>query len=427
MDFPVLGRRYMDIVYAPYTESNTNNAGCVASFRDITERHELELKLENAQKMEFMGTIAGGVAHDLNNILSGIVSYPDLLLMKLPEESSLVKPVRTIKKSGEKAAVIVQDLLTLARRGVASKEAVNLNEIIMAFLKSPECEKIISFHPKVTIKTDLSDDIKVISGSPVHLSKSVMNLVSNAAEAMPDGGDISIVTENNYVDSSKIHSTRVPDGYYVCLTVSDNGVGISQKDIDKIFEPFYTKKVMGRSGTGLGLAVVWGTVMDHHGVINVTSDGKTGTQFELFFPVLEDAFLFTSNEPLRKVQKGNGESILLVDDIEEQRMIATDILLELGYTVSAVSSGEEAISRLSQTSFDLVILDMLMPPGMDGLTTYEEILKISPGQKAIIASGYAETSRVKKALNLGVGQFVKKPYTIEDIGSAVRKELKGLH
>ena len=133
MTFPTMGHRYMDIVYTPYKQSDKKIAGCVVNSRDISERHDLELKLENAKKMEFMGTIAGGVAHDLNNILSGIVSYPELLLMQLPEDSSLIKPIKTIKKSGEKAAVIVQDLLTLARRGVANKKPVNLNEIIRLF------------------------------------------------------------------------------------------------------------------------------------------------------------------------------------------------------------------------------------------------------------------------------------------------------
>ena len=157
MEFPRMGRRFMDVVYTPYSLSGNKVAGCVANSRDITDRYELEKKLENAQKMEFMGTIAGGVAHDLNNILSGIVSYPELLLMQLPENSPLEKPIQTIKKSGEKAAVIVQDLLTLARRGVTNREPVNLNEIIQNFINSPECSKIKTFHKNVHINMDLAD------------------------------------------------------------------------------------------------------------------------------------------------------------------------------------------------------------------------------------------------------------------------------
>lgn len=423
MEFPYLGRRYMDVVYTPFRTTGNNIAGCVVNSRDVTDRHELELKLENAQKMEFMGTIAGGVAHDLNNILTGIVSYPELLLMQLPEDSALIKPIETIKKSGEKAAVVVQDLLTLARRGVANKQPVNLNQILKSFINSPECEKILSFHPHVRLKADLSEGIKLISGSAVHLSKSVMNLVSNAAEAMPNGGEIKITSRNIHLDGSPIGNSGYPDGEYILLEVADNGMGISQEDMKNIFEPFYTKKVMGRSGTGLGLAVVWGTVMDHYGHIDVKSDRHSGSAFKLYFPVSHDEIQFPAQEPDAKNYMGKGETILVVDDIEEQREIASKILTQLGYVVVTVASGEDAISYLESQSVDLVTLDMIMTPGMDGLTTYEEILKIRPGQKAILASGFAETDRVREALNRGVGQFIKKPYSIEDVGLAVKKEL----
>jgi two-component system, cell cycle sensor histidine kinase and response regulator CckA len=423
MEFPYLGRRYMDVVYTPYRITGNKIAGCVVNSRDVTDRHELELKLENAQKMEFMGTIAGGVAHDLNNILTGIVSYPELLLMQLPKDSPLIKPIETIKKSGEKAAVVVQDLLTLARRGVANKQPVNLNEIINIFLNSPECSKILSFHPNVHIKAALSEEIKLISGSSVHLSKTIMNLVSNAAEAMPNGGEVQITTSNIYVDGSTIGNSGNPDGDYVLLEIADNGMGISEEDLKNIFEPFYTKKVMGRSGTGLGLAVVWGTIMDHHGHIDVKSDRHSGSTFKLYFPISHDEVPSPARESDAQNYKGNGETILVVDDIEEQREIASIILTQLGYSVVTAASGEEAISYLQKHRVDLVTLDMIMPPGMDGLTTYEEILKIRPDQKAIIASGFAETDRVKDALNLGVGQFIKKPYAIKDVGLAVKKEL----
>ena len=163
--------------------------------------------------------------------------------------------------------------------------------------------------------------------------------------------------------------------------------------------------------------------MDHHGHIDVISDGHAGSTFKLLFPVSASRALSESKELGLKEYRGNGETILIVDDIYEQREIASEILIELGYSVATATSGENAISYLKKESVDLVIIDMLMPPGFDGLTTYEEILKISPGQIAIIASGFAETDRVRDALNLGVGQFIKKPYTIHDIGLAVKKEL----
>jgi PAS domain S-box-containing protein len=420
MDFPIIGKRYMDIVLTPYTHADNSIAGCVVNARDNTERYELELKLKNAQKMEFMGTIAGGVAHDLNNILSGIVSYPELLLMQLPKESPLADPINLIKKSGEKAAVIVQDLLTLARRGVANKQPVDLNEIISLFLMSPECSEIQSRHQNVRIRTAMADQLNTLSGSSVHLSKTVMNLVLNAAEAMPDGGQITITTRNLDRDDSVAGANDALEGDYVLLEVEDTGMGICEEDRQRIFEPFYTKKVMGRSGTGLGLAVVWGTVIDHHGHIEVDSDGKNGTAFRLYFPVSHEKA--ASIAPINEIHKykGNGDTILLVDDMEEQRVIASNILSELGYSVASVPSGEDAISFLHQNSMDLVILDMLMPPGMDGLETYQELLKINPNQKAIIASGFAENDRIKEAIDLGVSQCIKKPYTISEVGSVVK-------
>ena len=229
------------------------------------ERRYLEAQLRKSQKMEAIGTLAGGVAHDLNNILSGLVSYPELILMDLPDDSPLKQPILTIQHSGQKAATIVQDLLTLARRGVSVREVTNLNDVIKQYLESPEHQKILEHHPSVVVTTSLAANMLKIVGSPVHLSKSLMNLVSNAAEAMPDGGRIRIVTDTCYIDQSLNVYDKVEEGEYAILQVIDEGVGIPRQDLDRIFEPFYTKKTMGRSGTGLGMAVVWGTVKDHSG------------------------------------------------------------------------------------------------------------------------------------------------------------------
>jgi CheY-like chemotaxis protein len=209
----------------------------------------------------------------------------------------------------------------------------------------------------------------------------------------------------------------------VVLTVADSGVGISPQDMKQIFEPFYTKKIMGRSGTGLGMAVVWGTVKDHGGFIDVQSLEEKGTVFTLFFPAdredLPGEKLTVAIEDCR----GHDESVLVVDDVEEQRTIATAILSKLGYRGAAVSSGEDAVEYIKKHPVDLVVLDMIMGAGMDGLETFREIIKWNPGQKTIIASGFSETSRVKEAQRLGAGEYVKKPYSLEKIGFAVRKEL----
>jgi PAS domain S-box-containing protein len=388
------------------------------------EKKDLQAQLQRAQKMEAIGTLAGGVAHDLNNILSGIVSYPELLLMDLDEKSPMVKPILTIQKSGEKAAAIVQDLLTLARRGVAATEVVHLNSIISEYLLSPEHEKLQMDHPNVKVKYQLDANLLNIMGSPVHLSKSVMNLVANAAEAMPDGGTIMIRSENRHADTPINTFDDIGKGDYVTLSVADSGIGISSEDMERIFEPFYTKKSMGRSGTGLGMAVVWGTVKDHRGYIDLKSQEGKGTTITLYFPVTRKELAADLEKVSLEEIKGNGEYILIVDDVLEQRQIASEMLEKLGYAVTSVASGEEAVNYLVDHSVDLIVLDMIMDPGIDGLETYKRILKLHPGQRSVIASGYSESERVKEAQKIGAGVYIKKPYLIEKFGRAVKKELE---
>ncbi len=400
------------------------NRDLSAAKKAEAEKRDLQIRLQRAKNMEAIGTLAGGVAHDLNNILGGLISYPELLYMRLPEGSPLRRYVRTIQKSGEKAAAIVQDLLTLARREVAVEEVVNLNQVVIDYLATPEHEKLSAVHPKVTFECDLEDNLLNIMGSPVHLSKTLMNLMSNAAEAMPDGGVVTISTHNRYVDRLIRGYEELNEGDYVTLTVSDTGIGISREDMERIFEPFYTKKVMGRSGTGLGLAVVWGTVKDHKGYIDVQSDIGGGSTFALYFPVSRNDLTLSETSLEISDWSGNGEHILVVDDIPDQRDIASTILRNLGYRVDTVASGEKAIAYLREKPVDLLILDMIMDPGMDGLEMYRKILEFRPSQKALIVSGYSETDRVREAQRLGAGAYVKKPYLLRTIGLAVRKELK---
>jgi two-component system cell cycle sensor histidine kinase/response regulator CckA len=393
---------------------------------DITEQKRLEAYLQRAQKMEAIGELVGGVAHDLNNILSGLVSYPELMLLDLPGDSPLRKPVLTIQKSGQKAAAIVQDLLTMARRGVAVTEIVNLNDIILEYLNSPEYNKLKKFHPAVRLEKDLATDLPNVSGSPVHLSKTIMNLVSNAAEAMPNGGTIHISTANRRLDKPVSGYSHVEKGEYVVFSISDTGEGILPEDKERIFEPFYTKKKMGRSGTGLGMTVVLGTVTDHKGYIDIWSQKGKGTVFTLYFPVTRE--MATEQKTLTSIETymGKKETILVVDDVQEQREIASGMLEKLNYCVASVSSGEKAVEYLKESRVDLLILDMIMDPGIDGLETYRRILELNPGQKAIIASGFSETNRVKEVQKIGAGRYVKKPYALEEIGIAVKAALKSI-
>ena len=401
------------------------------SGRDVTERvlsqrkiKRLQKQVVQSQKMEAMGLMAGGVAHDLNNILSGIVSYPELLLMGLPEDSPLKRPIQTIYESGKRAAEVVEDLLTMARGVAKGKEVLSLNNTVNEYMESLEYRNLANSCTTVRFKTELAADLLSMSGSHSHIRKALMNLVINASEAIEGSGTVTIATLNRYLDEPLKGYRDVQTGEYVMLTVSDDGSGISPEDLERIFEPFYTKKVMGRSGTGLGLAVVWNTVQEHSGYINVETSGA-GTVFELYFPVTRDERI-SKNEPVPlKDYLGHGEKILVVDDEEGQREIACNMLTKLGYKPEAVSSGEEAVQYVKESSVDLIVLDMIMPKGMNGRETYQEIIKIRPSQKAVIASGYAKTLEVDFAKKLGAGHYIKKPYTLEKIGVAVKDELNG--
>lgn len=405
--------------------------GIIGISRDISRRIQaqkeneaLQARLAQSKKMEAIGLLASGVAHDLNNVLSGIVSYPDLLLLDLPEESPLRKPLETIRQTGNKAADIVQDLLVMARRNIQELNTVSINKVVEEHLTSPEHLDLLVRYPGIDVHTELAPHAANIKGSSIHLKKALMNLVINAAEAQPQGGHLTIRTSNCMFDRPPRDVSQMPPGRYVCLEVSDSGVGIPEDDLQRIFEPFFTRKVMGRSGSGLGMAVVWGTVEDHKGYISVQSEELKGTTFRLFFPVTEDKLSVPQEVITVDRFLGNGETVLVVDDVIEQREIAADILNRLGYKAYTAASGEEAIDFLKRDAspVDAVILDMIMP-GMDGLDTFKAIRELHADMKALIASGFSETRRVRKALDLGVGAYVRKPYILQDIGSALRKIL----
>jgi PAS domain S-box-containing protein len=390
---------------------------------DISGRKDLEERLQRAQKMEALGTLAGGVAHDLNNVLGIVVGFAEVLLEEIDESSPLRGDVLRIMEGGTRAAAIVQDLLTLARRGVQTRMVVNLNSVLGDYLKTPEFERLLSLNAHVRLNTDLDGDLLNIVGSPVHLGKTLFNLVSNAVEAMPEGGTVTIATSNRYVDRPIRGYDQIREGDYAVLAVADTGEGIAASDITRIFEPFYTKKIMGRSGTGLGLAVVWGTVKDHDGYIDVQSREGVGSTFTLYFPVARNGIAGDQVPAPLPDYLGQGESILVVDDVGGQRELAARMLTRLNYRVTAVASGEEAVEFLGRQKVDLLVLDMIMDPGIDGLETYRRILEINPQQKAVIVSGFSETDRVSQAQALGAGAYVRKPYVMERLGFAVRKEL----
>ena len=381
-----------------------------------------EEKLARSKKMEAIGFMAAGIAHDLNNILSGIVSYPDLILMDLPKNSALREQIEIIKDSGNRAAAIVSDLLAVARGVETGKEVLNINSIIKEYIRSTEHKKLEAINPHITFKFQLDSDLLNTECSSSHIKKSLLNLVTNSTEAIQDSGTIIVSTSNRYLDKP-LKGYDVSQGEYAVLTVYDDGLGLSAKDMDRIFEPFYTKKMMGRSGTGLGLAIVWNTVEDHSGHINVKSD-EYGTTFELYFPITREKVAADLEQASWINYTGNGTTILVVDDVELQREIAYGLLTKLNCSVKTVSSGEEAIEYLKTHSVDLIMLDMIMFPGMNGRETYERVIKMHPNQKAIIASGFAETEDVKAIQKLGAGKYIKKPFTLQTLAIAIKEELE---
>lgn len=303
-----------------------------------------------------------------------MVSYPQILLLDLPEKSPFFRPLQQIQQSGERAAAIVHDLLTMARRAVETMTPVTLAAVIDDYFQSPEFIKLQANHPGVHLSYhNQSPEIRIL-GARHQLSKVVMNLVSNAAEATAPSGDVKVSLTLCHLPEAHSGYEDVPPGHYAVIDVTDTGTGINVNDMGRIFEPFYTKKNMGHSGTGLGLAVVWGIVKDHGGFIDIRTQNDRGTIFSLYFPKTDQAN--GSGEQMMKLEDymGQGESILVVDDVVEQRQIAEIMLKRLGYTVTTVKSGEKALQLTDKKPFDVLLLDMIMEPGIDGLETYKHQL-----------------------------------------------------
>lgn len=385
---------------------------------------ESQQQLHRAQKMEAIGMMAGGVAHDLNNILTGITGYPELLLLQLPKDSKLRPSIEAINDSGKRAAAVVTDLLTVARGVAVSKVTANMNTLVREYFESPECKELRGTHQHIQYKLDLAEGLPNLSCSPIHIKKCIMNLVTNAAEATNRPGTVTISTTTVVPDQQWAEENGLPQVECIVLSVADTGSGIPRENLEHIFEPFYTKKVMGRSGTGLGLAVVWNTVEDHGGKIFVESSDK-GTRFQLYFPASTQNDIIPPEDDVPHENIGNNERILVIDDEPVLRDITCQMLRALGYTVDSVSSGELAVEFLKDNPTDLLLIDMLMDPGMNGLETYKKALELSPGQKAIIISGFSENDAIETAIGLGAGAFIKKPYSMELLGRAVKKVLTG--
>jgi PAS domain S-box-containing protein len=403
----------------------------VCVIRDISERVRaveeklgLQKKLAKANKLNALGLMAGSVAHDLNNILSGIVSYPDLLLLQMKETDKYYAQIKKIQAAGKRAAAVVSDLVTIARGGASPKTVENVNEIIFNHLNSLEHLERLGNFPQAVIQTKLQKNLHNTCCSPQHLHKILLNLIGNSLEVVEENGMIQISTDN--CKFSHPMATDQPggaqEGDYIKMTISDNGPGIRQEDTEFIFDPFYTTKVMGKSGTGLGLSIVWNIVQDHNGWIEI-KDNNPGAIFEIYLPATQDSLCSLQDIQTAGSLRGNGESILLIDDQLEQNEIISKALQNLGYITYSVTSGEEGLAFIQSQPVDLVLLDMMMGNGLNGRETFEQILKIHPQQKAIVVSGYAKSDEIMKARNLGVSDFIEKPVTISKISAAIKQSL----
>jgi two-component system cell cycle sensor histidine kinase/response regulator CckA len=392
------------------------------ALRYYIEKRSLEERLQHAEKMEAIGTLVGGVAHDLNNMLGVLIGNAEMLIEDLDKTNPLRRLAEEIMSSGERAATEVQDLLIMARLGVVWREPANLNRIVADLLRTPEIRKMISAHPHVTIETQYERDLLSINASVIHIERALTNLFRNALRALPKAGTISIKTENRYLDLPLNGYEEVPKGEYAVLSISDTGIGILPEHMKHLFEPFYMRKALKQGGTGLGLSMIWGALKDHDGYIDVSSEPGKGTTFTFYFSVTRGESVLWEMHPTSEYM-GNGEAILVVDDEESQCRLAALILTRLNYRVKTVESGEKALEYLANNDADLVVLDMRMEPGMDGYDTYKKILEIKKRQKAIILSGFSMTERAKMAQELGAGEFIMKPYLIERLGITVRNEL----
>ena len=391
------------------------------AFFDIAERKKLEAQLLQAQKMGAIGTLAGGIAHDFNNLLQAVSGYVQLVLLREMVDKEDQYYLQQVEKSVQRAAELIKQLLTFSRKVESRLRTLDLNG---------EVEKISKLLtrtlPKmIDIEIDLCSGLKKIEADPAHLEQMIMNLAVNARDAMPYGGKLVFRTALKTLDEELCKTCAgMTPGEYAVLTVKDTGEGIDEKTIEHIFEPFFTTKEVGK-GTGLGLAMVYGIVKNHRGHITCSSTSGQGATFEIYLPAAEEtaAPCKTPSADDEEIRGGN-ETILLVDDDELILAIGRDILEPVGYRIITASNGEDAMEKYlaQKDEIHLIALDLGMP-GMGGYRCLEQILKIDPGAKVIIASGYNDLEKKEELLRAGARAFLGKPYRYRELIKMVRNVL----
>jgi len=387
--------------------------------RDITEKKKLEQKIMQAQKIDSIGNLAGGVAHDFNNILASILGSSSIMRRRMSESDKWFPFVEIIETAAKRGASLTRQLLTFARRSSVEIHPVDIHAILDETIHLFER----SVNPNISIVKNLTRNLVVVNGDEGQIQQALLNIFINARDAMPEGGTLTI--ETSTVQYSDHDRGTVPgetrSGSYVSIRVVDSGAGMSREVQQRMFEPFFTTKEQGK-GTGLGLSVVYGVVNGHGGYISVQSELQKGTAFTILLPRLPESFVARPSNVDKRIVGGK-ENILVVDDEEIVRSTISAMLIDLGYSVQSTKSGKEALDILAKKKkFDLVLLDMTMPE-MGGKEVFERIRHLKTKAKVIISSGYSDTILGEDSFARKVDGFLQKPYQIEDLSRKIREVL----
>ena len=385
---------------------------------DITEFKKMEERLRQTHKMEAIGTLAGGIAHNFNNLLMGIQGHTSLMSIELDASHPHMERINAINEYIQSAVALTSQLLGFVRGGKYEVKPIDLNELVL------ESAKMFGRTRKeIQIHTDIGQPKLVVEADRAQIEQVLLNLYINAWQAMPDGGELYLETSIANLDDAASQVYQIDPGCYVKISVTDTGVGMNEATCQRIFDPFFTTKDNSR-GTGLGLASAYGIIKNHHGIITVSSEVGHRTTFNIYLPASEKKL------PKETATEGNitqgSETILLIDDEKKILEVAQAMLTKLGYHVVVAGSGKEAVQMMSQqgTSIALVILDLIMP-GMDGGMTFDRIRDIQPEMPVLISSGYAIDGQATEILNRGCNGFIQKPYSLSELSKKIRQICDG--
>ena len=381
------------------------------------EKKRLEEQFLQAQKMEAVGTLAGGIAHDFNNLLMGIEGYASLMLMDLDPGHPHYQKLKSIEEQVQSGANLTKQLLGFARTGKYEVKTVPINDVVFS-----TADMFGRTKKQLNIRLDLSEGEAAVEADRSQIEQVLLNLLVNAWQAMPGGGDLTITTKLTEVNEAAGPRFDLKPGTYVRISILDKGVGMDANTRKRIFEPFFTTKEMGR-GTGLGLASAYGIVKGHGGIIDVESEPGRGSVFHVYLPLSESAVTAVKARAA-EIQKGKG-TILLIDDERVILNVGKEILEALGFRVLLSESGADAIEiyRNSWKEIDLVILDMIMP-GMGGGEVFDELKKINQDVRVILSSGYSLSGRPAKILARGCNAFIQKPFGIQELSGKIKDVLE---